>query len=105
MIGALVRPLEIGLEPQHRSIAQPEPRGELPIVTDLAAADDAVRVDAGRPLVSSIEKYVGALMAPAAAEVHAEIEAGPVVVDWSRRWRFNRQVGGGGDAATFQHDE
>src|SRR5215472_12203084 len=105
MIGALVRPLEIGLDPQHRSIAQPEPRGELPIVTDLATADDTVRVDAGRPHVSSVDKQVGALMAPAAAEVHAEIEAGPVVVNRSRRWRFERQVSGGCDAATFQRNE
>src|SRR5215470_1104627 len=99
IVGPLIRSLEIRLEPQHRSIAEPEPGSELPIVTNLAAADHSVRADASRGYRKSAIKYVGALAPPAAADVHAEIESGPIVIDRCRRG-FDRHIRGRCNAAT-----
>jgi hypothetical protein len=81
----LVRPLEVGLNPEHRSSAPPEPRGELPIVSDLAGADHAVRLvrDPDLKDACSTVKYLMRLAAPTAAKIPTEIKPGPIVVDGS----------------------
>src|SRR5216683_6547510 len=73
IIVPLARPLEIRLEPEHPSITteHPAPR-ELPIVSDLAAADHPVQVGTAPADRGAAQEHLLGLTAPAAAEVHAE---------------------------------
>jgi hypothetical protein len=65
----------------------------LPIVSDLAAADHAVRMvrDPDLKDACSTVEYLVRLAAPTAAQIRAEIKPGPIVVDGSRRCvRYHR---------------
>ena len=73
----LVRALEVGLEAEHPLVV------ELPVVTELAAADHAVHVVSrvrradGCPRIGEPERAGRA--APAVADIAAEVEPGPVI--------------------------
>src|SRR5712691_2712942 len=67
------RPIEHGLRPKH-------PHAVLDITTELATAGDAVQTGDAGTLGAAITRYE-ILVRPTAAEVGAEIAAGPIV-DW-----------------------
>ena len=86
---ALAAALNIGLQPN-------QPRASLPIVTDLAAANDAVEIGRCRAEGHAGERGRVASPAEAATEVQAGVPTGPVID--RRRWRhgLERHIGRAG---------
>ena len=86
---ALAAALNIGLQPK-------QPRAGLPIVTDLAAANDAVKI--GRCRAERHAGECGGVASPAeaATEVQAGVPTGPVIDRCRWRHRLERHIGRAG---------
>ena len=91
-VALFIGALDIGFQAEH-------PLVPLPVVADLAAADDAVEIELGRGSAQHCTRYgvaeglCGRRSTPAIADVAADIEPGPVVDGNRQRWRFGVNLG------------